>query len=375
MFVEYLFEINPLTLLLITVSVIIFIARNSGKSKNKNRRLYEETQCEYKHYGKRDEENKSKNSILVMSYNIMAYNFTKIEWFPYCVPEYLHPKYRAPRILNEIEKVNADILFMQECDHDLFLEYYKVNLEEIGYHCIYKLASTNRIVTNVIAYKKKLFREEKWVYLDLNEELDKIDESFQKHKEAILVTLRHYNSGKNVLVVNTHLFWNPDFEYIKYGQIARILTYIDKNYPKDMPIVFCGDFNSTPQSNILKYVYKKAPEVNLNTKGDYQKNKKYIDLFWSDYKHNLSLRSAYDIYKTSSNIANEEFSDNHPDFTTYTHEFIGTLDYILFSSDKFEVSELLRVPTHDAEVKSLKLPNYKYPSDHLKIGARLKFKN
>lgn len=370
MLVEYLFEIHPITVLLISISVIIFIHKSYGKSQNKKKHHYEPTQIEFKNYKKGVEGDK--NSILVMSYNIMAYNFTKIEWFPYCMPEYLHPKYRAPRILNEIEGVDADVICLQECDHDLFLEFYKVNLESLGYTCIFKIASTNRIVTNVIAYKKKLFKQEKWTYLDLNEDLEKLDDSFQKHKEALFLVLKHINTGKSLVVVNTHLFWNPDYDYVKYGETSKIVTHLEKNFP-GLPAVFCGDFNSVPTSNILKYIYKKVPEVNT-TKGDVQKNKKYIELFWSEHNHNLQLRSAYDVYKQSSNIENDDYADNHPDFTTYSHEFIGNLDYIIYTQNSLELTDLLRVPTHDTEVKGLKLPNYKYPSDHLKIGAKFRFK-
>jgi CCR4-NOT transcription complex subunit 6 len=369
MFVEYLFEVNPTTFLLIMVVAILITAKFSGKSSKKKKKAFDEHAVEYRKYVKIDEK-KKKETILVMSYNIMAYNFTKIEWFPYCSPEYLHPKYRAPRILNEIERVDADIICLQECDHDLFLEYYKVNLEALGYQCEFKLMSTNRIVTNVIAYKKKLFKNEKFEYLDLNEELERIDESFQKHKEAFFLTLKHYATGKNVVIVNTHLFWNPDYEYVKYGQVSKIINFIEKNYGTSARVIFCGDLNSLPGSNVLKYIYNKPPEVNLNIKGDYNKNKKYIEQFWDNKGHQLQLRSAYDISKVSKNNETEEFVENHPDFTTYTHEFIGNLDYIIYTKNNLEVAELLRVPTSDPEVKSLKIPNYKFPSDHLKIGAR-----
>jgi len=360
-----------LTFLLIMISIVAFVAKSTSKTGSKNKKFYEDTLIDYKVYNKLNE-NDQKSSILVMSYNIMAYNFTKIEWFPYCQPEFLHPKYRAPRILNEIEKVNADIVCLQECDHDLFSEFYKVNLEALGYNTIFKPQSQNRIVTNVIAYKKSLFKQERVLYLDLNEDLGKLDESFNKHKEAYIVKLKQKSTGKDLIIVNTHLFWNPDHEYVKYGQISKIIKYVEDNFSKDIPVIFAGDMNSTPNSNVVKYIYKKAPEVNMNIKGDYAKNKKYIDQFWKESKHSLELRSAYDVYKVSSNKDFEEYADNHADFTTYTHEFIGTLDYILYSSKLLEVVELLKVPTHDTEVKGLRLPNNRYPSDHLKIGARFR---
>ena len=202
MFVEYLFEMNPITFLIIMLTTIFLIHKNLNKNVAKTKREYNETLVDYKVYQKVDEKSLS-DTILVMSYNILSSTFTKIEWFPYCQPEYLHPKYRAPRILNEIERVNADILCLQECDHDLFLEFYKPNLEAMGYKCIYKATDSSRIVTVCTAYKRQLFREEEeWTYLNLDRELDKLDESFLRHKEALFVNLKQHSTGKKVVVVS-----------------------------------------------------------------------------------------------------------------------------------------------------------------------------
>jgi len=355
-----------LTLALIMSSIIMLVYKSTLKPVKKVKRQFDHLPLEWKSLDNRED---TGNAITVMSYNIMAYNFTKIEWFPYCSPEFLHPRYRAPRVLSEIEKLNADVLCLQECDHDLFLEYYKVNLEDMGYTTVYKIASTNRIVTNVIAYKKDLFRQENWELLDLNEGLQTLDESFTKHKECLILTLRHISSGKQFVVANTHLFWNPEFEYVKYGQISRIITHLEQKYGK-LPLIFCGDLNSTPVSNVLRYVYKLPPVFSNNQRGDQAKNKQFMEQFHKEKMHKLSVRSAYDVYKGSNP---KEYSENHLDYTTYTHEFIGNLDYIIYSEHNLAVSQLLKVPCGDEFIKSDKLPNSKFPSDHLKIAARFRF--
>jgi len=371
MLVEYLFEMSPWTLGLIMLTFVFLVSKSLTKTTKREVVKYEEVPIEYKKYQNPDSQ---KKSILVMSYNIMAYNFTKYEWFPHCPPQYLDSKYRAPRIIAEIEALNADILCLQECDHDLFLEFYKVNLEALGYNTIFKIASTTRIVTNVSAYKKNVFSQESWEYLDLNEGLDKLDDCFHKHKEALILNLTHYESGTTIQVVNTHLFWNPEFEFVKYAQIAKILKYLEDTFKGKWPIIFCGDFNSTPNSNVIKYVYKQKPTLSSNQKGDFNKNKKYIEKFYAESMHNLKLRSAYDSYKVDEFKKTNEYAENHPDFTTYTEEFIGTLDYIFFS-EELELLEVLKVPTNNLDVKSKKLPNALFPSDHLKIAARFEIQS
>lgn len=368
MLIEYLFEINPFTLALIMASIIMAVYKSTLKQPQKIKKIYDDVPQDWITL---DNNQDPSNTISVMSYNIMAYNFTKTEWFPYCSHDLLHPKYRAPRILNEIEKLNADIVCLQECDHDLFLEFYKVNLEDMGYTTLYKISSTNRIVTNVIAFKSSQFRQDNFELLDLNEGLQAHDDSFTKHKECLILSLRHLTSNKLFIVANTHLFWNPDYEYVKYGQLSKILCFLEQKYNK-LPLILCGDMNSTPSSNVLKYVYKLPPTFSSNIRGDPVKNKQFQEMFFKDNLHKMNIRSAYDVYKGSNK---SEFADNHPDFTTYTHEFIGNLDYILYSEGNVAVTSLLRVPTDDDVIKSSKLPNQKFPSDHLKIAAKFRFVN
>ena len=56
---------------------------------------------------------------------------------------------------------------------------------------------TNRSVTNIIAYKKNAFIKEKSTHLELNQDLANLDESFMKHKEALIVLLRHKKTNKH----------------------------------------------------------------------------------------------------------------------------------------------------------------------------------
>jgi len=129
--------------------------------------------------------------------------------------------------------------------------------------------------------------------------------------------------------------------------------------------------NSVPNSNVFKYIYKIPPNFSGNMRGDLNKNKYFMEQFYRENLVKLNIRSAYDSYKGLKN----ENVENHPDFTTYTHEFIGNLDYIIYNDNNLAVSQLLRVPCNDEVIKKEKLPNFKYPSDHLKIAARFKFTN
>ena len=125
--------------------------------------------------------------------------------------------------------MNADILCLQECDSDLFNDYYKKILEhELHYTCIIHPSSyvyrNRKAVVNTICYKKHLFTELNSVLLDLNDELSKIDESFARHKEALIVHLEQKANKEKFVIISTHLYWNPEYEYVRYGEIARIVS-------------------------------------------------------------------------------------------------------------------------------------------------------
>jgi len=60
-----------------------------------------------------------------------------------------------------------------------------------------------------------------------------------------------------MLVANTHLHWNPKFDYVKFGQsfwlLKCVATFIKENNLNvdSTPIIICGDFNSKPSSSVF----------------------------------------------------------------------------------------------------------------------------
>lgn len=71
--------------------------------------------------------------------------------------------------------------------------------------------------------------------------------------------------------------------------------------------------------------------------------------------------SAYQQYKPDG--------QGHPDFTAYADHRIN-IDYINYSKDDFKVISLLNMPQRIEDLQP-KIPNEYYPSDHLRIEARL----
>lgn len=76
-----------------------------------------------------------------------------------------------------------------------------------------------------------------------------------------------------VLVVNAHIFWNPECTDVKLVQCVMLMQEIDQfskrfliQYPhyKQLPLVLCGDFNSVPQSLVYDYLTGDKSMTNID---------------------------------------------------------------------------------------------------------------
>ena len=166
-----------------------------------------------------------------------------------------------------------------------------------------------------------------------------------------------------------------------------------------VPILIGGDFNSLP---IKRYsdAFDKVPAggelvsgvYELLTKGQIQpehqdhpatrkkrKKGKNQESGGSDQLHDIELSSKGFIFSSAA----LEAWGSEPMFTNRTAGFTGCLDYIFFTSNFFQISEILKMPfgcseeeEEEAEVmrKFPPIPNSVFPSDHLAVGAKVRWK-
>lgn len=183
------------------------------------------------------------------------------------------------------------------------------------------------------------------------------------HDRITLISSLYDNkTNLPLIVLGTHLYWNSlkvdeQIQELTETQLIleQMLPNLQKNYKTSIPIIFCGDFNSVPTSQVYKFM---------------------SETFLSNLKYRM--RSSYDIYN-SKDIEKEHGSNFEPLFTTITHKRCETIDYIWYSEGHFQVSQLLEIPNEkelrEIQVESYKglsgIPNSKYGSDHLPIQAIL----
>jgi mRNA deadenylase 3'-5' endonuclease subunit Ccr4 len=82
------------------------------------------------------------------------------------------------------------------------------------------------------------------------------------------------------VVANTHIHWNPKFDYVKYAQGFWLVHQIDKLLTENglsltgaskTPLIICGDFNSRPSNSIIHLMNNIPYFVNAEGRDDKKK--------------------------------------------------------------------------------------------------------
>ena len=83
--------------------------------------------------------------------------------------------------------------------------------------------------------------------------LQGLQQSFLRRNVAIMAKVEHRETRQQIVIVNAHLFWNPEYEYVKLCQAHYITTQANK-FAMGTPVIMCGDMNSQPQSCVHTYL-------------------------------------------------------------------------------------------------------------------------
>jgi endonuclease/exonuclease/phosphatase family metal-dependent hydrolase len=171
----------------------------------------------------------------------------------------------------------------------------------------------------------------------------------------IIVALEHIASGKRLVATVTHLKAKSgaEFEQKRHQQIEAILNRIigfAAGLTTSSGLLLLGDFN-TDAMDVPEQTATVIPTC----------------VRW---QNNL-LRSAYPLQTSlepdlSSILPYSTWKRRGP------RESKHTIDYVWHSAPHFQVLQLLGVPPlQEIEASTSRLPDARYPSDHLAIGATL----
>lgn len=145
--------------------------------------------------------------------------------------------------------------------------------------------------------------------------------------------------------------------YIRLVQMAVAMAHIRhvscELYP-GLPVLFCGDFNSTPSTGVYHFV------TNGSISEDHE------DWASSGEKERCSMSLSH-LFKLKS-------ACGEPAYTNYVGCFHGCLDYIFIDLNALEVEQVIPLPSHEEVTTHQALPSVSHPSDHIALVCDLKWK-
>lgn len=337
--------------------------------------------------------NGTDSTIRVVTYNVLAEIYTNKQMYPYCPLWALSWNFRRRNLMRQMTQFDADIYCLQEVQADRFEQFFYPTFRANGYEGLYKkktreaMGRKGKVDGCAIFFKANRFQlREKYVIefndaamamaragklvpnqgtlneMEMSETLSRV----MKDNIAQVVVLETLPSGmdkggRQFCLCNTHIFWDPEYADVKLWQSAMLLKELEKfNVGRKLPLILCGDFNSLPDSSV--YEFLSTGQVRA-IHPDLKRDPLGITSKASDFRHDLQLVSTH-----------VSVTGSEPQFTNYTRDFVGTLDYI-FSTPRLHPVSMFEIPNEETLRKhnDSPLPNLQYPSDHIALCADYQF--
>lgn len=107
-----------------------------------------------------------------------------------------------------------------------------------------------------IAYKEQKYQLELVHEINMRKLAKEVDNPDVVFNAGVVCLFRHKQSGKQVIISNSHFMWNPRFDHIKIEQAYQLLEAVElveskSEAGKDTPLFMTGDFNSKPNSAVM----------------------------------------------------------------------------------------------------------------------------
>lgn len=318
-----------------------------------------------------------KDMFRCISYNTLANMYVEKRKFPYASNKALDVYYRKQLLVRELLGYNSDIICLQEVQERVFEYDLFPILKEAGFDGFYTRKGGRRYEGLATFFKASKFRvlfnqgillneivKEKDIFSDL---LSKVGGNYKDMSKllaqdtALQVVLLEAieNETFRILIANTHLYSNKDNPEVRLLQAALCVYYLEHliatKSMDSVGVLFCGDFNSLPFSEAYNFLTSGNFQCSLSWKNNSMDSDSNQD---NILQHNLFLESACGL----------------PEYTNYTEEFQGCLDYIFYSKNSLEVADIVPFPSHESVTSQVGLPSELFPSDHIALICTIKQK-
>ncbi|NXW30380.1 PDE12 phosphodiesterase, partial [Phaetusa simplex] len=318
-------------------------------------------------------------SIRAVSYNILADTYAQTEFsrtvlYPYCAPYALELDYRQNLLKKELAGYSADLICLQEVDKSVFVDSLAPALDAFGLEGLFKIKEKQHeglatfyrrdkfslLSQHDIAFSEALLSDP--LHKELRDKLAQysvVQEKVLQRSSVLQVSVLQSaaDPSRKICVANTHLYWHPKGGNIRLIQIAVALSHIKHVacdlYPS-IPVIFCGDFNSTPSSGTYSFINS---GVIAEDHEDWVSN-------GEEERCNMPLSHPFKLLSACG----------EPAYTNYVGGFHGCLDYIFIDKNALEVEQVIPLPSHEEVTTHQALPSVSHPSDHIALICDLKWK-
>ncbi|RDA82449.1 hypothetical protein CP532_3573 [Ophiocordyceps camponoti-leonardi (nom. inval.)] len=354
--------------------------------------------------------------IKVFSWNVLCDKYATASTYGYTPTAALNWDYRRDCILEELRLRDADFLMLQEVSTDAFKEDLSPQLAQMDYKGVHWPKSRAKTMSEKDAQTVDgcavFFKQSKFMLLDkqliefatiainrpdMKNQHDVFNRVMPKDNIAVICFFESRITGARLILVNVHLTWDSalaDVKVIQTGILMEHVTKLAEKYARwppvkdkkmitlptssddgeapppqaepgpsqeyrsntEIPLLVCGDFNSTEDSSVYDLMSKgRVPPDHLELSSFH-----YGSFTRDGIEHPFSLRDAYAHIKGTA--------DELP-FTNYTPGFADVIDYIWYSTNTLEVVNLLGPPDAGYLKRMPAFPNWHFPADHIQIMA------
>ncbi|XP_076003276.1 2',5'-phosphodiesterase 12 [Genypterus blacodes] len=318
-------------------------------------------------------------ALRVVSYNILADIYAQTELsktvlYPYCAPYALQLDYRQNLIKKELTGYNADIICLQEVDKGVFADSLVPAFDAFGLDGVfrikdkqheglatfyrrskYKLLSHHDIVLSQALTSDPIHAQ---LLAKVSAHASLKDKLIQRSTALQVCVLEELNApSRKLCVANTHLYWHPKGGNIRLFQMGVALQHVShviREVAPGAPLIFCGDFNSIPNSGVFQLLSEAAVS---EFHDDWCSS-------WPEEGCSMEMLSTFPPLLSAC---------NQPAYTNYVGGFHGCLDYIFIQPDKMQVEQVIPLPSHQEVTTYKALPSVSHPSDHIALVCDLRW--
>ncbi|KFH40375.1 Glucose-repressible alcohol dehydrogenase transcriptional effector-like protein [Hapsidospora chrysogenum ATCC 11550] len=358
--------------------------------------------------------------IKVFSWNILCDKYATSQTYGYTPTAALNWAYRRDCILEELRERDADFLALQEVSTDAFKEDLSPPLAHMDYKGVHWPKSRAKTMSERDAQSVDgcavFYKQSKFILLDkqliefaaiainrpdMKNQHDVFNRVMPKDNIAVICFFESRLTGARIILVNAHLTWDvalADVKVIQTGILMEHVTKLAEKYSRwpavkdkkmitvppadgsatpppqaepgpsqeyrtntEIPLLVCGDFNSTEDSSVYDLLTKGRVSPDHPELSNYQ----YGSFTRDGIEHPFSLRDAYAHTKRTA--------DELP-FTNYTPGFTDTIDYIWYSTNSLEVVSVLGPPDAGYLTRIPAFPYWHFPADHIQIMSEFVIK-